>query len=95
MLEEIAATPKAKVTALLQQLYTQPIQPDLIAERVQQMKEQGVIVRRLLHAGQRQEASRPIAVEAGCDIFVVQSTVTTARHISTSLEGLRFEKLCP
>ncbi len=36
----------------------------------------------------------PIAVEAGCDIFVVQSTVTTARHISNSLEGLRFEKLC-
>jgi IMP dehydrogenase len=35
----------------------------------------------------------PVAVDAGCDIFVVASTVTTARHISRSLEGLRFEKL--
>src|SRR3990172_9412912 len=36
----------------------------------------------------------PIAVDAGADIIVVQSTVTTARHISHSLRGLIFEELC-
>ena len=43
VLEEIAATPKSKVTALLQRVYSQPIQIELIGERVRQIKEQGVI----------------------------------------------------
>src|SRR5262249_40530249 len=42
--EEITQTPKAKVTALLQQVYTQPIQADLVGERVRQMKDHGVVV---------------------------------------------------
>ena len=37
----------------------------------------------------------PVAVEAGADIIVVQSTVTTARHISNSYHGLRFAELAP
>jgi IMP dehydrogenase len=92
MLEEVAATPKAKVTALLQHIYSQPIQPDLIAERVRQIKEQGVLSAVSCTPANTKKFA-PIAVEAGVDIFVVQSTVTTARHISHSLEGLRFEKL--
>lgn len=36
----------------------------------------------------------PIAVEAGADILVVQSTVTTARHMSRSYRGLVFSELC-
>ncbi|MFQ5879327.1 MAG: IMP dehydrogenase, partial [Dehalococcoidia bacterium] len=36
----------------------------------------------------------PLAVEAGADVFVVQSTVTTARHISRSFRGLIFQELC-
>ncbi|MEK7847935.1 MAG: IMP dehydrogenase, partial [Chloroflexota bacterium] len=36
----------------------------------------------------------PLAVEAGVDILVVQSTVTTARHISKSYTGLVFTEFC-
>ncbi|HLB29744.1 MAG TPA: IMP dehydrogenase, partial [Dehalococcoidia bacterium] len=36
----------------------------------------------------------PLAVEAGADIFVVQSTVTTTRHISRSPRGLVLSELC-
>lgn len=92
MLEEVVATPKTKVTALLQHIYSQPIQPELIAERVRQIKEQGVVSAVSCTPANTKKFA-PIAVEAGVDIFVVQSTVTTARHISHSLEGLRFEKL--
>lgn len=91
--EEITQTPKAKVTALLQQVYTQPIQPELVGERVRQMKEHGVVVAVSCTPANAKRFA-PIAVDSGCDLFFVQSTVTTARHVSRSLEGLRFEKLC-
>ena len=35
-----------------------------------------------------------IAEEAGCDIFVVQSTVTTPKHISSEYKTLDFKKFC-
>ncbi len=40
------------------------------------------------------ETPAPVAVEAGADIFVVQSTVTSARHVSKSYRGLIFSELC-
>ena len=92
LFQEIADAPKGKVTSLLQHVYTQPIQLNLIGERVRQMKEQGVITAVSCTPANTKKFA-PIAVEAGVDIFVVQSTVTTARHISNSLEGLRFERL--
>jgi IMP dehydrogenase len=92
LLVEIAASDKGKVTALLQHVYSQPIQPELIGERVRQMKAEGVTVAVSCTPANAKKFA-PLAVEAGCDIFVVQSTVTTARHVSRSLEGLRFERL--
>jgi IMP dehydrogenase len=90
--QEIASASKTKVTSLLQQYYTEAIKPELIGRCVQQMKSEGITVAVSCTPANAKRFA-PIAVEAGCDIFVVQSTVTTARHISTSLEGLRFEKL--
>lgn len=93
LLKEIAATSKNKVTSLLQKVYTEPIQPELIGRRVEEMKSEGIIVAVSCTPANTKKFA-PLAVDAGCDIFVVQSTVTTARHISRSLEGLRFERLC-
>jgi len=93
LFEEIAAAPKTKVTSLLQHVYTQPIQAELVSERVEQIKGEGVTVAVSCTPANAKRFA-PLAVDAGCDIFFVQSTVTTARHISRSLEGLRFEKLC-
>src|SRR5439155_24989617 len=91
--EEITHTPKTKVTALLQQVYTQPIQAELVGERVRQMKDHSIVVAVSCTPANAKRFA-PIAVDAGCDIFFVQSTVTPARHVSRSLQGLRFEKLC-
>lgn len=93
LFQEIAAASKTKVTALLQQFYSQPIRPELIGRRVEQMKAEGIVVAVACTPANTKKFA-PLAVEAGCDIFVVQSTVTTARHVSRSLEGLRFERLC-
>jgi IMP dehydrogenase len=93
LFEEIAKTSKNKVTSVLQKVYSQPIQTELIGRRVEQMKREGITAAVSCTPANAKRFA-PVAVEAGCDIFVVQSTVTTARHISTSLEGLRFEKFC-
>jgi IMP dehydrogenase len=91
--DEIAKASKSTVTSLLQKAYTQPIQPELIGQRVQQMKAEGIIAAVSCTPANAKRFA-PIAVDAGVDIFVVQSTVTTARHVSRSLEGLRFERFC-
>ena len=90
---EIIGAPQADAVAMIQRLYAAPIREDLIGRRVRAIKERGAVcavsctpanTKRLAH----------IAVDAGANIFVVQSTVTTARHISHSIRGLIFEELC-
>jgi len=92
VLTEIAQTPQAEVTPLLQKVYSQPIKENLIGERIRAIKNSGAICAvSVAPANTKQFA--PIATEAGADIFVVQSTVTTARHISKSYRGLIFPEL--
>jgi len=93
VLSEIAQAPDAKVTSLLQRIYSQPIKENLIGERIRAIKKSGGICAvSAIPANTKRFA--PIAAEAGADIFVVQSTVTTARHISKSYRGLIFSELC-
>lgn len=91
-LEEIASAPNDKVTALLQKIYSAPIKENLIGDRVRAIKAgKGVCAASMVPANTKRFA--PLFVEAGGDILVVQSTVTTARHISRSLKGLIFPDL--
>ncbi|MFC1892948.1 GuaB3 family IMP dehydrogenase-related protein [Chloroflexota bacterium] len=92
ILAEIAQCPDAEVTSLLQKLYSQPIKENLIGERIQAIKEGGVICA-VSAAPANTKRFAPIAAEAKADIFVAQSTVTTARHTSKSYRGLIFEEL--
>ena len=93
VLTEIAQTSQAEVTPLLQKVYSQPIKENLIGERIRAIKNSGAICAvSVAPANTKRLAS--IAAEAGTDIFVVQSTVTTARHISKSYRGLIFPELC-
>lgn len=92
ILDEIAITPDKDITALMQKIYTQPVKENLVAERIQAIKKAGAICAvSLLPATTKKLA--PVAKEAGADILVIQSTVTTARHISKSYRGLSFSEL--
>ena len=92
MLEEIVEASKEEVTNVLQRVYTAPIQEHLIGDRVEEIKSSGAkCAVSVTPASTKQFA--PIAVEAGADTIVVQSTVTTARHISKSKRGLVFSDL--
>ena len=93
ILAEIAAASSAEVTPLLQKIYSQPIKENLIGELVQAIKKAGAVCA-VAAAPANAKRFAPIAAEAGANIFVVQSTVTTAQHISRSYRGLIFSELC-
>jgi len=92
VLAEIAAASKDEATALMQKVYSAPIQPNLIGERVRQIKAQGGVAA-VSATPPNTKKFAPIARDAGVDCFVVQSTVTSARHISRSERGLIFDEL--
>jgi len=91
-LTQIAQASAAEVTPLLQKIYSQPIKENLIGERIESIKKSGAVCA-VSVAPANTKRFTPIAAEAGADILVVQSTVTTARHISKSYRGLIFSEL--
>jgi len=93
VLEKIAKATPHKATGLIQSLYTKPIKEKLIAKRISEIKRQkGTAVVSCIpgHA----ERFAQIAVSSGADIFVVQSTVTTTKHLSREYKTLDLFKFC-
>ena len=81
-----------EVTGLLQNLYAEPIKENLVGERIQAIKQGGVLCAVSVTPANTKRLG-PLAADAGADVLVVQSTVTTARHISKSYRGLIFSEL--
>ena len=92
VLDRIADAPREEATAVLQSIYSAPVNEDLIGTRIEQMKKGGAKCAVSVTPANTKRLA-PIAVEAGADIMVVQSTVTTARHTSSSARGLVFSDL--
>jgi len=93
VLAEIARASYAEVTSLLQKIYSQPVKENLLGERVQAVKKAGAICAVSVTPANTKRFA-PIVTEAGADIFIVQSTVTSARHVSKSYRGLIFSEIC-
>ena len=93
VLAQIASAPLGDVTRLLQQVYSEPIKENLVGECIQKIKRAGARCAVSITPANTKRLA-PLAVEAGTDVLVVQSTVTTARHVSKSYRGLIFSELC-
>jgi IMP dehydrogenase len=93
VLAQIAKADKNTVTELIQKLYLPPIKEELIAKRVQELRKGGGIVG-VSSIPQKAERYAAIAQEAGADLFVVQSTVSTVRHISSEYKSLDLAQFC-
>ena len=87
ILARVAASDREGATAILQEAYTTPIQPELVTTRIRQIKDGGVRAAVSVTPPNTKKLAH-VVQEAGADILVVQSTVTTARHESRSLTGL-------
>ncbi len=91
-IDEVSQAPAASVTEVLQRVYSAPLREELVARRVGEIIAAGAVCA-VSFTPQNAKRLAPAAVEAGAQIIVVQSTVTTARHISNSYMGLRFSDL--
>jgi IMP dehydrogenase len=81
-LERIAQLPKEAATREMQKIYNAPLIPELIAQRIAEIKEQGVVVAASL-TPQRVRQHYELALDAGLDILVIQGTVVSAEHVSS------------
>ena len=81
MLAEIAELDTTVATARMQEIYKQPIDADLIGQRVGELKDGGIVAAASL-TPQRVEQYHDIALVAGLDILVIQGTVVSAEHVS-------------
>jgi IMP dehydrogenase len=93
VLRGITQAPVDRVASLMQQVYSEPIKERFVGERIQAIKQRGGICAVSVTPANAKRLA-PLIVEAGADVLVVQSTVTTARHMSKSVKGLVFSELC-
>ena len=93
VLRKIAGASLEEATLLLQSIYKKPIQEKLITKRINEIKKKGGVAC-VSSIPQWAERFGKIAQDAGCDIFIVQSTVTTVRHLSKEYKTLDFHKFC-
>jgi IMP dehydrogenase len=93
ILKQIASATPEEATKLVQSLYRFPVKEKLIAKRVAEIKKAKVpaVVSCI---PQNAAAFSKIAIDAGADIFIVQSTVAAVRHIATEYKILDIEKFC-
>jgi IMP dehydrogenase len=90
-LEEISNAPKDVATRLMQEIYAEPVKAELIAERIKEIKDHGVVACGSL-TPQKVAEYHEVALEAGLDILVVQGTVISAEHVSTTSEPLNLKE---
>lgn len=93
VLEQVVNADKDKVTSLIQKLYLEPIKEELIARRVEELKAGGCLAA-VSSIPQKAERFSAIAQEAGADLYIVQSTVSTVRHLSTQYKSMDLKALC-
>jgi IMP dehydrogenase len=89
--EEIAELPDEKATRRMQEIYLEPVKPELIGRRIEEMKAEGILTAASL-TPQRVSGWASHALEAGLDILVIQGTVVSAEHVSSREEPLNLKE---
>ena len=96
-LDRIASLPKETATRTMQEIYREPIKEELVARRIKEIKDGGVLAAASL-TPQRVEQYYKVALDAGLDVLVIQGTVVSAEHVSTRVSPLNLKEFiadCP
>jgi IMP dehydrogenase len=81
ILDRIASVGTSEFVPLMQELYAEPIKPELIEQRIQEIKQAGGIAAvSATPAGATRYGS--VVAKAGADLFFVQATVVSTAHLS-------------
>ena len=91
LLSEVASLQGHEATRRLQEIYTEPIKPELMVERVKQMRDSGITVAGALSPQRTKEHAQSV-IEAGLDLFVIRGTTVSAEHVSGQSEPLNLKQ---
>ena len=91
LFEEISKLDVEKATARMQQIYMEPIKPELVAQRIREINAAGVTSCASV-TPQRTESLAKAILEAELDLLVIQGTVVSAEHVSKTVEPLNLKK---
>ncbi len=91
LLAEIAELPEDTATTRMQAIYSEPIKPELVSQRLAEIRAAGVTVAGALSPQRTQELYETV-VAAGVDLFVIRGTTVSAEHVSKNQEPLNLKK---
>lgn len=91
VLAEIRGLPAERATRRMQEIYSEPIKPELVSARLAEIRAAGVPVAGALSPQRTQELYKTV-VDAGVDLFVIRGTTVSAEHVSKSVEPLNLKK---
>jgi IMP dehydrogenase len=91
LLTEVAGLTGDRATRRLQEIYAEPVKPELITARLQEMRASGVTVAGSLSPQRTKEFAKTV-VDAGCDMFVIRGTTVSAEHVSGQAEPLNLKE---
>ena len=87
ILERIAAAPDGEVQDILAEAYAAPIQEGLVARRIEEIHAAGSKAAVAATPGAARKLG-PFCAEHGADLFLVQSQVSSARHLASGYDPL-------
>lgn len=90
-LAEIAAPPDGQATARMQQIYAQPIDPELVTRRVRELQAPGRVVAASVSPARAAELA-PLAVAAGLDLLIIRGTTVSAEHVAATGEPIDLKR---
>ena len=91
LLAEVAELEGPRATARMQQIYAEPVKPELITARLQEMRDSGVTVAGSLSPQRTKEFAKAV-VDGGVDMFVIRGTTVSAEHVSSQAEPLNLKE---
>jgi IMP dehydrogenase len=91
LLEEIRELPAETATSRMQEIYAEPVKPELVTSRLAEIRAAGVTVAGALSPQRTQQLYKTV-VEAGVDLFVIRGTTVSAEHVSRNQEPLNLKK---
>jgi IMP dehydrogenase len=91
VLEEIRQLKPENATRRMQEIYAEPVKPELVTARIAEIRAAGVTVAGALSPQRTQELYQTV-VDAGVDVFVIRGTTVSAEHVSKTVEPLNLKK---
>lgn len=91
LLAEIAGLPADLATSRMREIYAEPVRPELIRQRLSEIRDAGVTVAGSLSPQAVQEHQQTV-IEAGVDLFVIRGSTVSAEHVTKTGEALNLKQ---